>query len=243
MSDLEHQADMALDSGKVEQPDAALKDKPPMDMSSSTSSTSTASQTSSPTTTPAATVAEPAAPAGLGAGGIAGVVVGAVAGIALVAGLFYWYGVMRARQKPPTPETSPMAQSSYLSPGGGGAASSFDARSATMFSSNGVPSPPPQTHLSPDMGSGPFVDGDTIYVPVKRSTMIASGDLSHMPAELYNPAELYHPGVPGQNSDTSSWNRGFENQAQSDANSIRHHQTPPPVAQPPLNSRPSELSG
>ena len=169
-------------------------------------------------------------------------VIGAVAGIALIAGLFYWYGVMRARQKPPTPDTSPMAQSSYLSPGGG-APSSFDARSATMFSSNGVPSPPPQSHLglSPEQGAGPFVDGDTIYVPVKRST-IAGGDLSHLPAELYNPAELYHPGVPAHNSDSASWNRGFE-QPGSDANSLRHHQTPPPVVQPAVNSRPSELSG
>ncbi|KAK4216612.1 hypothetical protein QBC37DRAFT_88116 [Rhypophila decipiens] len=223
--DLQHQYEMALDSPFVMQPDAASEQLNPP--TTTTSSTSTTETKPTPSNTAAAAATEPSGNNGLGAGGIAGVVVGAVAGIAMIAGIFYWYGVMRARQKPPTqPDVSPMTKSSYLSPG----APSFDTSSG-MFTGTTVPSPPPQ--------SAAFVDGDTIYVPVKRST-IASGDVTRLPSELYNPAELYHPGMQGQNSDRASWMRPFDQQT-TDNNSV--HQQTTPTAASAANNKPSELSG
>lgn len=224
---------MALDSGSVIQPDAALSQT-----TTTTSTTSTPESTSTPTPTPTTQPAEQSGGGGgLGAGAIAGVVVGAVFGIALIAGLFYWYGIMRARQKPPTqPDASPMTRSSYLSPG----APSFDASSG-MFTGPTHPSPPPPSSLSPIQAAAPFVDGDTIYVPVKRST-IASGDITR---DIYNPSELYHPGMPGQNSDSASWRRTFvEQQTLTDVNSIHQQGTPTGASgSAAVNSKPSELSG
>lgn len=228
---------MALDSGLVIQPDAAWDHL----MSTTTMSTSSSPEpTSTPPPTPTAQPVESSSSGGLGAGGIAGVVVGAVAGIALIAGLFFWYGILRARQKPPVnPDVSPMAKASYLSPG----APSFDASSG-MFTGPTQPSPPPPNSLgiTPNAAAA-IVDGDTIYVPVKRST-IASGDIARLPSEIYNPAELYHPGsMAGQNSDGVSWSRAFDQQT-SDVNSIHQQATPPgPSRMSAANSKPSELSG
>ncbi|KAK3330493.1 hypothetical protein B0H66DRAFT_598031 [Apodospora peruviana] len=232
----EMQYNMALDSPSVGQPSAA-HDHMTM-TSSSTSFSTTHPSTTSQTSTPTAAAPVQSSSNGLGGGAIAGVVIGAVAGIALIAALFYWYGIIRARQQPPT--TSPTVQTSYISPD----AKSFDGQSA-MFSSppSGVPSPPlpqPQMGMSPpdQAGGSPLVDEDVIYVPVKRST-IASGNFDHLPAELYNPA------IPGHhfNSEGVSWNHNFD--PNSDASSItyqqRQQQTTTSVT-PPINpNKASEL--
>jgi len=201
------QFDMALDSGSVVQPSAAFSNVPSSTPTSTSSSTPTATPTSSTTPQPA-TSATPS----LSGGSIAGIAIGGFIALALLGAIFFWVGrSSRRRSRPSTPTqvTQPPAAPMSQQYTGSGAGFGSEGRNTSPMMPTGVM----ETSPSP----GPIVDGDTVYVPVKRSAIVSGGDFGAMgwspPAnETSFPdvdARSGHAGAAGSSSPTMQMDTGY----------------------------------